>query len=115
MLLLSGGCTLPTCTVHGPRRLVFQRLVPPLLIVEGEILLQPSLQQRHRLVTLQVQLFVLDRAPEAFDPHVVEAASLAIHAHRYTSGLETTRPGLGRELHTLVAVEHLRLALAHSL
>src|SRR5437763_255285 len=69
-LLLPGPTPLPDSRCRPPppflvdlrRRPVAQRLVPPLLIVEGEVHREPRLQQGHGLVPLQVQLLMLDRA-----------------------------------------------------
>ena len=36
----------------------------------------------HAVVGVQVDLLVLERAPEPLDEHVVEAAALAVHADR---------------------------------
>ena len=49
-------------------------------VVELQITLDAGARLAHALVSTQVDLFVLDRFPQAFDEHVVAPAALAIHA-----------------------------------
>ena len=58
--------------VHRRRGAVPQRLMWPLVVVEGEILRQPKQQLGKARVALEVDVLVLDRAPEPLDEDVVE-------------------------------------------
>jgi len=49
------------------RNSVVQALMRPFVIVGGEVVLETSLQIRHRGVVAQVDAFVLERPPEALD------------------------------------------------
>src|SRR5439155_15754522 len=69
--------------VHPARRLISQRLVRPLFIVEGEIPPQSPLGVPHASIVLQVDLLVLHAAPQPLHKHVVERAAPPIHADRH--------------------------------
>ena len=47
-------------------------------------------------------------APETLDEHVVDPASLAVHADDHRMGFEHRRKRLGRELSALVRIENRR-------
>jgi len=49
-------------------------------VVEIEILAQCPPGGRYRVVTVQINLFILHGFPKPFDEHVVAPAALAIHA-----------------------------------
>ena len=64
------------------RRLVAERLVRTLVIVEVEIVFQRREQIEAGGEVAGVDQFVLERAPQAFDENVVECTASAIHADR---------------------------------
>ena len=66
----------------------------PAGVVEGEIARESRGRCGDGVVGVQVDLFVFDRAPEAFDKDVVAPAALAIHADADPVLLE--EPGEGR-------------------
>src|SRR5207249_8807584 len=99
---------LPPLPVDLGRRPVVQGLVRTPLVVIGEVPPQPLLQLRHRLVPPQVDVLVLDRPPQPLHEHVVQAPPSPVHTHRHPRRLQPACPRLGRELHPLVGVEHLR-------
>src|SRR2546425_1120336 len=70
--------------IHLGRRLIAQRLVRPLLVVVAEVGRQPRRQRRH------------------LHEHIVQAATLAIHAHLGTRRLHPSGERRRRELHALV-------------
>src|ERR1022692_119413 len=70
----------------------------------------------HRLVGVQVDLLVFERAPEALDEHVVAPAALAVHADLDALFFEPPGEVFAVELTALIGVEHLGPAvLAQSL
>src|SRR5256885_14633717 len=93
--------------VHRRRRPVIQGLMQTLLVVIREVPAEPALQLRHPLVPPQVEVLILDRPPQPFHEHVVQAPALAVHAHLHPRRLQPPRPPLRPELHPLVGVEHL--------
>src|SRR5450759_1278075 len=66
---------------------------------------------RHRLVGIQIDLFVFHAPPQAFYEDVIDPASLAIHADLDAVRLEDGGEVVTRELASLVAVEDLRRAV----
>src|SRR5271163_1582458 len=63
-------------------------------------------------VGLQMHLFVLDRAPQAFDEDVVHETAASVHRNRDSGGFELAREGGAGELRALVGVEYLRFSVA---
>src|SRR5438067_1312123 len=55
------------------RSAIIQCLVRPLLVIEGEVFPQPANHLAARLIALEIQIFVLDRAPEALYEDVVQS------------------------------------------
>jgi len=63
-------------------------------------------------VVFEIDLFVLQAAPESFHDYIVQRPPLAVHADVYTGGqkgLEESRPS---ELRSLIGVEDLRIPVA---
>lgn len=89
------------------RGTVAQALVRPIVIVEPKIACQPGIQVGYRGVVLEVDVLVLDRAPQSLDEDVVERAASPIHADAYASPFQAARKGQGGELHALIGVEDL--------
>jgi len=61
---------------------------------------------------MEVELFVLERAPQPLDEDVVQAAALPVHADAHVGGAQHARERLGGELRPLVGVEAPGLAEA---
>ena len=57
---------------------------------------------------MEIHILVFDAAPETLDEHVVDPASLAVHADGHRMGFEHRRKRLGRELSALVRIEDRR-------
>ena len=93
--------------VHCGRRLVIERLVRALVVVELEVAPQVVSGLAGRSVFGEVDLLVLDRAPQALGEDVVARATAAIHADLYAGReqqVEVLRTG---EVAALVAVPDL--------
>ena len=88
-----------------------QRLVGSLGVVKIEVLGQSSSQLRSGLVTMQVNILVLDAAPQPLDEHVVDPSTLSIHADLNSVGLQRIDPFPAGKLGSLVRVENFRLAV----
>ncbi len=63
------------------------------------------------LVCSQIDLFVLQTSPQAFDENVVQEAALAVHADCHLSVLKDFGEVIAGELRTLIGVEYLGLAV----
>ena len=61
------------------RHPVIQALVRPILVVEGEVLVQAGEQRGYGLILLEVDIFVFDATPEPFHEDIVEAPTASIH------------------------------------
>lgn len=79
-------------------------------VVEVEVSYQSLSKLPRRLVGAQVDILVLDAAPEPFDENVVDPAAFAVHADVDIVVFEHTGEGVAGELHPLVGVEDLGLA-----
>lgn len=58
--------------VHLRRGAARQTLMEPLMVVEVEVGRQAGLRHRHRRIVHQVDMLILDRAPEPLDKDVVQ-------------------------------------------
>jgi hypothetical protein len=67
------------CIVHLRRRLIAQALVRTLMVVEVEVVMQSRFQLWDRIILHEVDVLVLDRAPQALDENVVQSSAPAIH------------------------------------
>ena len=94
---------------HGGS-LAAQRAVRPRVVVVGEV----AGQSREAVVTVfvlvEVDLLILDATPQALDPHVVQRATLAVHAHPDPALVEHRDEARAGELRPLVRVEDLGLS-----
>ena len=62
-------------------------------------------------VGFQMDFFVLDRAPQAFDEDVVHETVAPVHRNRDSRSLESAGEGRAGELRALVGVEYLTVLL----
>ena len=81
------------------------------MVVFIEIMAQPDQRFLHTPVVFQVDLFVLNRAPEPLQPDIIEAAAPTVHANRDALRQEPSGESQTGELAALVGVENLRLGL----
>lgn len=89
----------------------FKVLVFPPLVVEFHPGTNSLTCVGRALVGVQVDLLVFEAAPQAFDEHVVDPASFAVHADLYASVFEHLGEGVTGELRPLVSIEDLGGAL----
>ena len=77
----SGGFPKPAgLEVNLIGRLAAKRLVRPNAVVEADVSFQPESRISHGVVGPQADLLVFHAAPQPFDEHVAEPATLSIHA-----------------------------------
>src|SRR5438477_9788221 len=76
------SCRPTNAAVESGWRLVSQRLMRALLVVERNVPTDPGARFQRGVVRVQIDLLVLQRAPESLDEHVVDATPFAIHADR---------------------------------
>ena len=88
------------------------RLMKASLVVEGKIFADPGFRLVAVGVAFEIDVLILERAPDAFDEDVVHPAAAPVHRDAH-AGLEQ-RAGEIRagELTALVGVENLRLAVS---
>ena len=60
------------------------------------------MQLRHGVILVEIDVLILDAAPEAFAEDVVEGAAAAIHADLNVGCEQAGGEGVGRELCALV-------------
>jgi len=82
----------------------------PFGVVEPEIFPEAPGKIPDRFVVVQVEPFVLERAPEAFNKNVIKGSSPAIHADSDIPFLQWSEESLAGELASLVGIEDLRLS-----
>src|SRR5208283_3364093 len=68
-----------TLSENRHRRAVAERLVKATLVVEGDPFANAGSSFAPVGVALEVDVLALERAPEAFDEHVVHPAAAAVH------------------------------------
>ena len=61
-------------------------------------------------IPLEIDVLVLDGAPEPLDEDVVEGAPTTIHADTNMGGFQLVGEGVRGELHALVGIEDVRLS-----
>jgi hypothetical protein len=105
-------------TVHKMIRLVVRKLLQVsgnqetdavFAVVKPEVLPQFADRLRHVAVIMQVDLFILDTAPQAFDKDVVQGAPSAIHTDANAARQKPSGKGRAGELHAPIRIEDLRL------
>src|SRR3990172_4963064 len=98
--------------IHLVRRPVVEALVWTPRIIKIEINRKRCFQLPHRLVSVEIDILVLDAAPQSFDEHIVDPTPLAVHAYAHALGLQRLGEVIGGELAALVGVEDLGVAVA---
>ena len=81
-----------------------------LMSVVVEVTRQPILTIGSCRVLLEIDLLVFHGSPESFDHHIVNRASLAIHADRNVLRLQRAGELMTRELGSLIRVEDFGFA-----
>jgi len=91
-------------------RLVIQALVWALIVIELEVSAQTRRQSRSRFIVIQINVFVLDTAPQSLDEDVIEHTPATIHADLDVMVLQLAGELVGGELHPLIGVEDFWLS-----
>lgn len=79
------------------------------MVVELEIPVQPMISVVQRLIAVGVDLFILDRAPQAFHEDIVVRPSPTVHADSDPCLRQATRERRAGKLRTLIRIEDQRL------
>ena len=87
----------------------------PFFIIELDVLMQTPPQLGHRFVVVEIDVLILQCAPEALDEDVVEDPTTTIHADTDLLVGQTTGKIMGSKLRSLVGVENLWFSLAQGL
>ena len=96
--------------VHHIGRFVLQCLVWPLAVVEHKVVTQTQKQLAHRGIAFEVNVLVLDVAPQPLDKDVVKSAATPVHADGDALALEYASEVRAGELRALVTVKYVGLA-----
>ncbi len=83
----------------------------PIFVVPVKPVCQVSGKLVSRFVSLQVDPFVFQGAPESFDEDIILEASLAVHADPDVPGFQDGGEGFAGKLASLIGVEYLRGAV----
>ncbi len=92
-----------------------QALVKALMIVEVDVVAEASIEVRHGLMKVEIDMFVFDGAPETFVEDVVESPATAVHADANARCFQAAGKVQRGDLRTLVTVEDCRLILAQGI
>ena len=87
----------------------------PLNIVEAEVVVQPTVKSEPVGVVHQIDVLILDAAPQTLNKDVVQRTASAVHADLNTSCQHGVSEGVGCELSALIGVEDVRCALLEGL
>ena len=82
-----------------------------LLVIKVDILVDPFVQFQIVLITIQVDVFILETAPKPFYCYIVRSPSLAIHAEPDTFAQYLFNKGIGSKLAHLLSNAALRQPL----
>src|SRR5688572_3597583 len=97
--------------IHGCRRLVLERLMRALAVVERKVVAQAIPGFARVGIFGEVNLLVLDRAPQTLSENVVAASAAAIHADLHTGTKQQVGILRAGEVAALVAVPNRRHGL----
>ena len=87
----------------------------PFLVVEDEVVRESPVELGYGFVAFEVEVFVFEGAPEAFNEDVVQGTAASVHADEDAFALEATgEPGRGK-LGALIGVEDVGLGRAQGL
>jgi hypothetical protein len=90
--------------VQRVRRVLLKRLMRSSAIVETEVAAKRGIEFSGCFISMQIDLLVLDAAPQPLDEHVVDPAPVAVHANCDAVDLERVGERLGGELAALDAL-----------
>src|SRR5439155_26882037 len=98
--------------VNLSRRAIAEALVLALGVVKVQPGANTGLGFGHSRISVEVELFVFETAPQPLDKDVVHAAAFAVHADRDALPLQGTGKIVTGELAALVGIEDFRPAIA---
>ena len=101
--------------MHLGRCPAIQRAVRTFLVVEAEVVRQPPLEGRNRVVVTQVDILVLDTAPEPLDEDIIQSPIPTVHADQDLTRLQPAGELMAGKLAALIRVENTRLGLSQGL
>ena len=87
---------------------IIKRLMKPLLIVKVEIVSQSTPRRSDRVIVVEINLLILDTAPQPLNEDVVKIAASAIPTDGNVSRLKSSGKGISGKLTALVGVEYQR-------
>jgi hypothetical protein len=88
-----------------------KRLMEALAVIEGKIPAQMAAGGRHASIIVEIDLFILDGSPSAFDEDSVQRSPAPVHTDVHPAGFEPLRKGGAGPLRPLIGVENLRLGV----
>ncbi len=88
--------------------LVAQRLVRAFIVVVAKVRRQATIQGRHILVRIEVDVLLFDRAPEPLYIDVVQGPAPTVHRNQDVRRLKSPRKTACGKRNPLVGVEDLR-------
>ena len=87
----------------------------PLLIVKVEIVSQSTPSRGNGVIVVEIDLLILDTAPEAFNEDIIKIAASTIPTNSNVSRLKPSGKRIRSKLTALVVVEYQRSRLAKCL
>lgn len=95
-------------------RLVRQGLVGSFAVGEPDVTVYCPDKLRRAFVFIDIEVFVLDAAEEAFRHGVIQSLPLVIHGNLYVMVFQKLDVVRVREMAPLIGVDHLRLSVVQS-
>ena len=71
------------------------------MVVESKIALQASFERFDRSIFVDIDVLVLERAPEPFNKDIVQGTTTAIHTYSDSGSFQASRKGVSGELNSL--------------
>ena len=87
---------------------IIKRLMKALLIVKVEIVSQSTTSRGNRVIVIEINLLILDTAPEAFNEDIVKIATSTVPTDGNLSRLKPNGKRIRSKLTALVVVEYQR-------
>ncbi len=98
------------CEVEVSGYVIVESLVRAFLVIEEEVVGQSLDQERDGVIGPEIEVFVFDGAPEAFDEHVVQGSTSAVHTDLDAFYFQPLCVSQAGELGTLVGIEDVGAA-----
>ena len=88
---------------------IMESLMRAFLIIEEEVVGQSCVEVRHGLVSLEVEVLIFDRSPQALDEHVVQCSAASVHTDADALAFQSFGEPGGGELSALIGIEDVGL------